>query len=347
MSVPFNKMIFSKGNIKLFINFSGVNSDNCINRDELSFSIYAVDSHTQKYIFSETLNFEQTLNLYNHLNSFSILRDNSKTTTGEFVEVTPDTNEIIKFIKNVDSTLIKTILDKACEDEKLKLIIEALSESEIENLQASIKQSNHQKALKNLNLLLELEATSNIVKSIKDHECLFEYIASQPEKIFQNWIEKNIWTLGIEYIKNHPARKIGIKSESDLIMETTDGFIDLIELKRPKFELFAFDENHESYYPSKELSKVIGQCMQYLKILDNYKLNLEKEYKFKLLRPRIKIIVGRSHKFNDEQYEALRMLNSNLNHIQIISYDYLLQCGANIISYYTQPFKTNKKTAKS
>src|SRR5205823_12190851 len=147
----------------------------------------------------------------------------------------------------------------------------------------------------------------NITDSIKIHENLSGYVAGQPEKIFQNWIEKNTWTLGIDYIRKHPARKIGINSESDLIMETTDGFIDLIELKRPKFELFAYDESHKSYYPSKELSKVIGQCMQYLKILDNYKLVLEKEHKFKLLRPRVKIIVGRSDTFIDEQFEALRM----------------------------------------
>ena len=68
--------------------------------------------------------------------------------------------------------------------------------------------------------------------------------------------------------------------------------------------------------------------------MDEYKHNLEKEYKTKILRPRIKIIAGRTIKFVDEQFEALRMLNSNLNHIQIISYDYLLSCSSKIISNY-------------
>ena len=270
MSVQYQKEIFSKGSIKLFINFTGVSPDNFATTNELSLTIYAINTADYSHIFSETLNYEQSLELFNQLNSVSIIRDNSSTYTKEFIEVTEDVAELLSIIKTVDSSLLKKILDKAGENEKLKLIVEALTDSEIENLQASIKQTTHQKALYNFYHLLELEETTTITDSIKDHAHLSEYVAGQPEKIFQNWIEKNIWTLGIDYIQKHPARQIGINSESDLIMETTDGFIDLIELKRPKFDLFAFDESHKSFYPSKELSKVIGQCMQYLKILDNY-----------------------------------------------------------------------------
>jgi NADH dehydrogenase/NADH:ubiquinone oxidoreductase subunit G len=344
MSIQYQKEIFSKGTIKLYINYNGVSADNITNTDDFSLTIYAINTSNYTHIFSETLNFAQSLELFNHLNSVSIIRENSETHTKEFVEVTKDIAEILALVKTVDSSLVKRILDKADKDEKLQLIVDALTESEIENLQASIKQTHHQKALVNLSQLLELEETTTITDTVKEHANLTEYVAGQSEKIFQNWIEKNIWTLGIDYIKKHPARQIGINSESDLIMETTDGFIDLIELKRPKFELFAFDESHKSFYPSKELAKVIGQCMQYLKILDDYKLVLEKQHKFKLLRPRIKIIVGRTSKFNDEQFGALRMLNSNLNHIQIISYDYLLLCGENIISYYKQADKSAAET---
>jgi hypothetical protein len=278
MSVQYQKEIFSKGSIKLFINFTGVSPDNYSTTKELSLTIYAINTADYSHIFSETLNYEQSLELFNQLNSVSIIRDNSSTHTNEFIEVTEDVAEFLSIIKTVDSSLVKKILDKAGENDKLNLILEALTDSEIENLQASIKQTTHQKALYNFYHLLELEETTTITDSIKDHAHLSEYVAGQPEKIFQNWIEKNIWTLGIDYIQKHPARKIGINSECDLIMETTDGFIDLIELKRPKFDLFAFDDSHKSFYPSKELAKVIGQCMQYLKILDNYKLILEKQH---------------------------------------------------------------------
>lgn len=117
-------------------------------------------------------------------------------------------------------------------------------------------------------------------------------------------------------------------------MESADGFIDLIELKRPKFPIFDYDDSHKCYHPSKELSKVLGQCLHYIKKLDVYKLHLENEYKVKVLRPRIKVIIGRTCNFNDEQCEALRMLNSNLCQIEVVSYDALLFCGETILSYF-------------
>jgi hypothetical protein len=71
--------------------------------------------------------------------------------------------------------------------------------------------------------------------------------------------------------------------------------------------------------------------MNYLQELDDIRLKLEKDHKVKILRPRIKIIVGRTIDFKDEHYTALRMLNCNLNFIEIITYDYLLSCGYKMI----------------
>ncbi|WP_320051682.1 Shedu anti-phage system protein SduA domain-containing protein [uncultured Acetobacteroides sp.] len=336
MSIQYQKEIFNNGILSLHINIAGVDINNVTNKDDFSLSIYALNRSTFKSVFSESLNFEQAKAIYTHLNSISIIREDGLTHTSEFVEVTNNVKDILSIINKVDSSLVKSILSKVDANDKLKLVLEALTESEIQNLHASIQQTNHQKSLVNLRQLLDLEEKTIITDTINNFDNLIEYIAGQSEKIFQNWIEKNIWTLGVDYIQKHPARQIGINSESDLIMETTDGFIDLIELKRPKFNLFDYDQSHKSYYPSKELSKVIGQCMQYLKVLDDYKLVLEKQHRFKLLKPRVKIIVGRTNNFNDEQFEALRMLNSSLNHIQIISYDYLCLCGDNIISYYSR-----------
>lgn len=334
MSVQYQKEIFSNNNIKLFANFSGIEADDTTTPETVSLNIYAFRVPEYVEIFAASLSFDQIVALFNHLGSVSFIRDNKAVSSSRFVEIKPEVHEIIAMLDIVDVALVKAILQLAGEDRKLSLLIEALTDSEIQNLYASIQQNTYKKEIANLELLLELEGASNLVEQVKTQEKLASYMAGQPEKIFQNWIEKNTWTLGVDYIKKHSARKIGINSEGDLLMETTDGFIDLIELKRPKFELFSFDNSHNSYYPSVELSKVLGQCLQYLSKLDDYKLILEKEYQFKILRPRIKIIVGRSNNFNELQYSALRMLNSSLNHLEVITYDYLLHCGNNIISYY-------------
>lgn len=334
MSVPYEKEILATDTLKLFVNAGGITKDDTTDCDRFSISIFAFNKAKMTQIFAERLDFSQAKSLYNYLDSFSILKEGGPSVSGKFIEITPDSSSVLAAISKVDSELVKKLLDKADSTNKLELIVGALSTIELQNLHASIRQANHKQSLINLSELLKLEEEGEIVKSIATSPNLLEYAAKQPEKIFQNWIEANIWTLGIDYIKRHSAREISINSISDLMMESTDGYIDLIELKRPSMSLLSYDASHKSYYPSPELSKTLGQCWHYLKQLDDFKLILEKLHKYKLLRPRIKIIAGRSDEFKDEQHDALRMINSGLTNIQIMSYDYLHACGENIVSYY-------------
>ncbi|MBI5056608.1 MAG: DUF4263 domain-containing protein [Nitrospirae bacterium] len=252
----------------------------------------------------------------------------------KIIETTDEILSIFNGLKEIDPKVLKILLDKLNKDDKITNLLSSLTEIELTNLFATHRHNIYQTELDNLEKLLSIEETGNIVEEIKNYDSLKSYMANQPEKIFQNWIEQNLWVFGVEYIKKHDARKIALFSEGDLLMESIDGFLDLIELKRPRldYEIFKHDLSHNSYYPSPDLSKAIGQCLFYLEKMDDYKLNLEKEHKVKILRPRIKIIAGRTNNFKDAQFQALRMLNSNLNHIQIISYDYLLSCGKKIIS---------------
>lgn len=333
MSIQFDKEIFSNSNIILKVNFSGFKNDT-VNSSDFKMTLYAYDKNGNPK-FAETLDFFQVKSLYEHLNQISIIKDSTKTTSGKFIETSDSVLEIIDGLKNIDLKLLKTVLDKFTEKDKVEKLFEILSEVELEYLTTAHKHQVYQTELENLNKLLELEDSGNIVEAIKAYDALKPYCAGQPEKIFQNWIEKNYsWIFGVEYLKKYDARKIALFSEGDLLMESLDGFLDLIELKRPKLEydIFKYDTSHKSYYPSNDLSKVLGQCLFYLQKLDDFKLILEKEHKVKILRPRIKIIAGRTVNFNDEQFNALRMLNSNLNNIEIISYDYLLNCGTKMIS---------------
>jgi len=333
MSIQYDKIISSSPKNTLKINITGF-QDGVITSDDVKLSLYAYDTSKGSPIFNKTLNFHEVVDIYNYLNSISIIRDNTQASSHKFIELDEQNREIINLISTSDSKFLIKIFEKINNKEKQQLLLHTLSKSQLSSLSASIKQTEHVEALKCLERLLELEMSGDVVKAISKEIGLKGYVAKQPEKIFQKWIEGNLWSLGSEYIKKHPARKIGLNSESDLLMESTDGFIDVIELKRPKALIFAFDESHKSYYPTPDLSKVIGQSLHYLKKLDEYKLVLEKEYKCKVLRPRIKIIIGRTDSFNDEQYEALRMLNGNLSHIEIISYDFLLSCGETITQHY-------------
>jgi len=196
-----HKEIFSDGTSKLFVGFNGLTENNKLTQSTLSLSIYVIDDSALKHIYSAKLNYKQTVKLFSHLKSVSIIADDSKTETGTFIEVSTDSAALLSAIEKVDATLVKGILEKAPQTEKLKLILQALSQGEIQDLEASIKQANHKRALAHLKLMLNLADPGDIVANIKKHPDLSPYAANQPEKIFQNWIEQNTWTLGIDLRK--------------------------------------------------------------------------------------------------------------------------------------------------
>jgi hypothetical protein len=232
------------------------------------------------------------------------------------------------------------IFNKIGETEKrqlLKKFIDNIDLYEAESLDAAIKQKEYKKSLKVLEKLIEIENDSNFIELVKSNDELKKYQANQPEKIFQNWIEDNLWIFGVEYHKKHPFRKIGEDdSKADIILETIDGFLSLIEIKRPnpKYNLFRYDESHRCFFPTSNFSEAIGQCLIYLQRIEDYKKTLEEEHSVRVLRPRIRLIIGRTKYFKREEHEALHFLNSSLHDIDIISYDQLLENGNRIISFY-------------
>ncbi len=253
--------------------------------------------------------------------------------------------EVLEHIERFDSNLLRKIFGKIENKEKLEMIIDSLSSVEIDNLEAAIKQAAYKNALEDLKsmILIEQDKTQNIVEEVKKSEGLRRYSAGQPEKIFQNWIEANLWIFGVEYYKKHNWRIIDETpndgSEADLVMESVDGYVDLIELKRPRTKsdkILSYDIDHKSFFPARDLSLALGQCLHYLKKLDEQKTKIEDKNSTKILRPRIKLIIGRSADFNSDEYDALRMINSNLSHVQIITYDDLVMNGELILSYYSK-----------
>ncbi len=265
--------------------------------------------------------------LRKHLNTILADKDGAKVLAEVAAGVSGGSSNTISNFLNFLSSLSNS--------EKVDQLLNSLQDVDIENLSAAYRQKNYQQELLNLEKLLEFEQTSgNFIQTVSEDSELCKYKAGQTEKIFQNWIENNLWVFGTEYIKQHEARRIAFYSISDLLMESMDGFLDLIELKLPKAVIFKYDDSHKCYFPSPELSEVIGQCLFYLQKMDEFKLNLEKDYKVKMIRPRIKIIIGRTNNYNDEQFAALRMLNSHLYCMQVVSYDYLLSCGKKLVENY-------------
>jgi len=323
MSVPYHKMILDTGKVRLFVNFSSIKED--VADESLTLHFYATDINGIP-IFTEKLGLEDIRSLFKHLDSISVIKEGSKKSS-KFIETTDDINLILERLKESDLEIILSLLEKFRSEEKIKGLLNSLSDLEIKNLHGAYHHNIITTELLNLENLLDLEENGNLVNEVKGHSELSKYSSGQPEKIFQNWIESNLWIFGVDYIKKHDARKIALFSEGDMLMESADGYLDLIELKRPKHELLKYDTSHNCFYPHTDLSLVIGQSLFYLQKLSEYKLILEKEYKIKVIMPRVKIIAGRNKDFEEKQRDSIRMLNSNLNSVQLITYDDLLNFG--------------------
>jgi len=264
--------------------------------------------------------------------------------TDEYIDETIERKKIINQIINSKNSLstdeifgLINNLQRSDKSDLLKKFIDNIDLYEFENLDAAIKQKEYKKSLLALEKIISLHEKDNFIEYINSDETLIDYKANQPEKVFQNWIEKNLWVFGVEYNKKHPFRKIGEDgSQADIILETADGFLSLIEIKRPisKSKLLRYDNSHRCYYPSSTLSEAIGQCLIYLQRIEDFKKTIENNHSVRILRPRVRLIIGRTNDLEPQEREFFHFINSSLHDIDIISYDQLIENAKKIISYY-------------
>ena len=182
---------------------------------------------------------------------------------------------------------------------------------------------------------------SLVIESIKRKNALQEFDEAidknYTESYWQDWFEKNKWILGSEYLKILDERTIDSNNIADYLMEAFDGFLDVVEIKKPnglKFWMESLD--HNNYVPSSDLIKAITQCQNYLYEIEresNSAKFLERTQGTKIIKPRCLLVFGRSKNWNDRQKEAYRILNSSFNQINILTYDHLLARAKNIMGF--------------
>jgi len=57
------------------------------------------------------------------------------------------------------------------------------------------------------------------------------------EAPWQGWFERNDWVLGSEFVQLVGERAIDVDHIADYLMEAYDGFLDIVEIKRPEGQL--------------------------------------------------------------------------------------------------------------
>lgn len=132
----------------------------------------------------------------------------------------------------------------------------------------------------------------------------------------------------------------------DIVLVDNDGNIDLIEIKRPQYDIFYKNVYRNNYVPLRELQ---GTCMQ----LQNYLIsltktpndllqqekfkkeaNIPKEFQLKATSPKGYIIYGRDKQLEGNEkmstdFQIVRNMYSNV--IDIITYDDLIRRLENML----------------
>jgi hypothetical protein len=226
------------------------------------------------------------------------------------LDIPPSTFAVVQ---TADRSFVQRVLRTFNTSEVQELLISA-KKDDVNNLYAAVKQAKNKQALRELSSLIERNAT---------------------ELRFQEWFQENTWAFGIEYLKIYDTSRIGIHSDSDFIAQSLDGYHDLIELKRPSTELLKFDTSHDDFYPSVDLSRAIGQGVDYLYAMERSRNELEEVDQITVLKPRIKIIAGMTTSYSTEQKRALRLINNGLHGMEIISYDQVVARAQKLIDIFS------------
>jgi hypothetical protein len=200
--------------------------------------------------------------------------------------------------------------------DKQKLIQFILSNNVIpEDLAIGLQQANRVRAIKEFGKMLEQD---------------------RKEDSWQEWFQKNSWVLGSEFVRILDERHIDVQNISDFLMEAYDGFLDIVEIKRPEGDLrfWAASLDHGNYVPSSDLTKAITQASRYIYEVEreaNSLKFLERVGQVKTVKPRCILIFGRSNDWNSNQIETYRIMNAGFHNLTVMTYDHVLKRAKRIV----------------
>ena len=168
------------------------------------------------------------------------------------------------------------------------------------------------------------------------------------EKVWQKRIHSILNLLYPQYI--YSTREICFKGidknekQPDFILVDTNGFVDILEIKKPDVQLITKEASYRNnYVPVREFSGAVQQIEKYIfclssiekskeQVIDKLKTDLPSEIKPQIVSPKGILLLGRSNEFNTQQKRDFEIIKRQYNNIaDIMTYDDLINRMSNII----------------
>ncbi|MDX2027785.1 MAG: DUF4263 domain-containing protein [Alphaproteobacteria bacterium] len=184
------------------------------------------------------------------------------------------------------------------------------------------------------------------VRAIEAFEGLLNSNAGEVE--WQAWFQNNSWVLGSDFVRVIDDRRIDTDKVADFLVQAYDGFLDIIEIKKPDAvqKFWAASQYRGNYIPSTELVGTIMQATNYIYEVEreaNSAKFLERVGYVKVVKPRGVLIYGRSNDWDEDQSKAFRLLNASYHNLTIMTYDHVLQRAKRMLGLtaHAQPDSAN------
>jgi hypothetical protein len=239
-------------------------------------------------------------------------------------------------IRKIDKQL-PSILRLTSGKDRNKLIL-------IEEAANTIPQLRYSRASHEALLKIQKQSRLSLYKQKVD-ELKERLTKSYSENAWQKWIYDNKWLFGTQYLAPIEKERIGFKEIPDFLFPTLDGFLDILEIKKPMFDVIRKDELHYgSYAWCPQTNKAIGQVIHYIQEMEENQSKLLKDineeygddYKIPLhtVKPRAFILIGVSDSWTQREKNAFRTLNYSLHGIEVLTYSDLIHRGESIVSMF-------------
>lgn len=220
--------------------------------------------------------------------------------------------DLLRLLENMDAQNLGGLIDALAERAEELQTLPPLGESDNRRMVASALRASHRSA-----------ALSRLKELIADNV---------QERLFQHLLDRNWWMLGAQYVEKIPKRDWTDEENLDMMLKSADNGYDIVELKRSDAELFKLHRN--KLIVSSDVNDAVNQAAHYISEIERQRDHFIARYSVDLYKVRAKVLIGTISDTEDDidaKRLALRMYNSHLHQIEVMTFDGIVRICNQVI----------------
>ncbi len=155
----------------------------------------------------------------------------------------------------------------------------------------------------------------------------------ESEGFFQRLLQENWWMFGSRYVGRIDRRDYTTDETFDIPLLGADGYVEIIELKRPSEEILKKIGNR--WGVTGAVNDAVNQVSHYIGEAERVQDTLRQKYNVDFFKVRGKVVIGRLETGEpnyEEKRRALRAFNSHLHRVEVITYSELVTRSKQLVA---------------